>query len=850
MKSKYHTFVPFISMIAYAAWLPLQAAVIDTTGNTAGTPEILAANNTYIGDGFLSAQNISDLVLIWGSDFAMTGGVFTIESGVEVTSDWGTNWTNNKADIQVDGTFDISGNPPYQARVDALNGAGIIKFQNGSGEWRNAQILHVGLDDGSGTFSGTVEGLHSSGTGINIIKSGTGTQTFNNLANQPMRTILVNAGSVDLSTPTAATLGTAISGAGDIIKSGVGVLTLTNSLSNTGITTVSEGTLSIASGLTGNSKFVVTTGAVLDLNFAGTITVAGLDVGGSGPLPPDFYNSSHPTYGAFFTGTGTLRIQPTITNSDGAWTSLAAGNWSDSANWAGNLVASGSSQTATFQAATGVAVSLNADFTLGHLIFGTNGYSLTGPGLIILADPTAPTVTVNSGIQSRIEATIQGTSGFVKEGSGTLTLSGGNTNTGSTLVNAGRLVFENVVAGSASYTVGTASFLEFAVNSGQPRQIANGAISGGGNLVKSGAGVLMFGANGQTQTFSLTSGALIDVQGGALRNEYGNSGWGTNLADVNVATGAFFDIWDGSTTVDALTGSGTINKGWSATNSLTFGADNGSGTFSGPISQGPQAYGGEIGGNFSLIKTGTGTQTLTGANTYNGATTVSVGTLALVGGSQASPVTVSTGASLGFTLGSPTTSTSSFDLTAGTIKITGTPTLASYTLIAASSGISGTPVLHAPIAGYALEVDGNSLKLVQTGGSGYSSWAATNAPTGTSGQDFDGDGVTNGIEYVLGGTKDTKDLGKLPQISSSGANIVVTFNRDQASINGTTTVAIQVGTDLVTWPASYSVPGPAQANNPGVTVAKDTSPGFDTITLTIPRNPDPKKFARLDVTTN
>jgi hypothetical protein len=132
---------------------------------------------------------------------------------------------------------------------------------------------------------------------------------------------------------------------------------------------------------------------------------------------------------------------------------------------------------------------------------------------------------------------------------------------------------------------------------------------------------------------------------------------------------------------------------------------------------------------------------------------------------------------------------------------------------------------------------------------GYALWAATNAPSGTAGADYDGDGVTNGVEYVLGGTKDTNDLAKLPITSTTpGGDVLFTFVRDQASIDGTTTVAIEVGTTLAAWPDSYSVPGTAVANNPGVTVVKDAPvAGKDTVTLTIPRAPDAKKFARLKV---
>jgi autotransporter-associated beta strand protein len=60
-----------------------------------------------------------------------------------------------------------------------------------------------------------------------------------------------------------------------------------------------------------------------------------------------------------------------------------------------------------------------------------------------------------------------------------------------------------------------------------------------------------------------------------------------------------------------------------------------------------------------------------------------------------------------------------------------------------------------------------------------------------------------------------------------------------------------LGTNTLTLTGTNSYTGgTAQAAVPGVTVAKDTSPGFDTITLTVPRAPDAKKFARLRVITN
>jgi autotransporter-associated beta strand protein len=102
--------------------------------------------------------------------------------------------------------------------------------------------------------------------------------------------------------------------------------------------------------------------------------------------------------------------------------------------------------------------------------------------------------------------------------------------------------------------------------------------------------------------------------------------WTNNLADMNVASGATFDLSNGQdVTIDALNGSGTITRFYLEFGSptLTLGIADGSGDFSGTIAS-----------EIALIKTGIGTQILSGTNTYSGNTTVNAGTLRLGNGTD------------------------------------------------------------------------------------------------------------------------------------------------------------------------------------------------------------------------
>ena len=127
--------------------------------------------------------------------------------------------------------------------------------------------------------------------------------------------------------------------------------------------------------------------------------------------------------------------------------------WSTATNWRGSTVASGTDATADFSQLTLSAnetVHLDSSRTIGSLIFGDQGSKFdwtldnnqqAANTLTLAVSSGQPTIAVNNGVAT-ISAAISGTQGFTLNpngGSGTLVLTGPNSNTGETIVNSGTL---------------------------------------------------------------------------------------------------------------------------------------------------------------------------------------------------------------------------------------------------------------------------------------------------------------------------------------------------------------------------------------------------------------------------
>ncbi len=403
-----------------------------------------------------------------------------------------------------------------------------------------------------------------------------------------------------------------------------------------------------------------------------------------------------------------------------------------------------------------------------------------------------------------------------------------------------------IVSGANTYTGGTSIFGGPVVASSLNSVVGGSPSSSFGAPVTAANGVIIIGIAGPVNNGTLsyvgageTTDRTIQIGDNSATPAAGDTGAGAIENNGNGALVFSAPVFNSPT-------NNTVNT-IAPTRVFTLGGTNTENNTIEGVIQNNQVAGNPT-APVALTKTGAGTWILKGANTYTGATTVSQGTLALVGGSQSSPISVASGASLAFDVASPTTSTSTYNLSAGTIKIIGTPTLASYTLTT-STGITGTPTLDAPIEGYALVVEGNSLKLnyvpYDLWASGFPSFSNTYSDV-----DFDGDGLVTGLEYVLGGNPTANDAASIaPTAFNNGSGLVFTFRRaDVANSDPSATVYVEYSSDLNSWTT-------AQDGVDGVSIVATNdfygaSPGIDKVEVTMPAalaGTSGKLFARLGV---
>jgi autotransporter-associated beta strand protein len=311
---------------------------------------------------------------------------------------------------------------------------------------------------------------------------------------------------------------------------------------------------------------------------------------------------------------------------------------------------------------------------------------------------------------------------------------------------------------------------------------------------------------------------------------------------------------------------------------------------------GTYQYAGEISGAGQVIQSGGGTTILTGAHTYGGATTVSAGTLVVNGSLGAASAVAVNGGTLGGSgvIGGSVTVAAGANLapggSVGTLGIGGGLNLAAlaggagrlfYELgpIAASDriAVTGTLAIGAGALGlsdFALSVAGglepgvytlvssgnlsgsldpsdlvgaigefrvtlgtsgpDIILTVAPGRTPYELWAGDEAFGG----DANGDGVGNGIAFLLGAPDPDADArGLLPAAARTGGGLVLAFNCLPAAGRGDAALNLQFGNDLVqpgAW-TSVPVPGaPGESTMGGVSFTATANGGLIRVEATIP----------------
>lgn len=579
------------------------------------------------------------------------GGSLSKQSAVTVLSGAGLNFSTSTA--QTLGTMaDISGAVTgsgeltvQQAAAGSVSSSGVISgfssfTKAGAGELTIAGTLNivggVTVSAGSLILSGT--NLSSAIGGSYTVDTGA-TLTFLTNSNQ----LLTNV----------------ITGAGNVTKSGSGILELRGANTYTGTTRVEAGTLKLGVGgsLSAQSSVVVLSGATFDVGAAnqtiGSLSGVGGTLTGSGALTVQLA-SDETVGGNPLTGFSSFDKQGTSTLS-----------------LTGNLIYSGQVKVSGGKLILSGSNTLTGGIQVnGNLILGSNT-AAGGAGNTITT--TGSTITLNNGVTNATPVQIaSNTTKFDVAGTDSATQSGvisqdqagrplEKIGTGVLILGDGMVNPANTFSGAFTISAGTVAFrsnTNLGDDSATNRLILNGGTLSSGNNVVGMARPLTVDAAGGTinndqllvfqGTTNTFTGQLTKTGGGVLL--FTGAGTGAGGIAVNAATLSLGQSTSAGTGAIALAPNTELRartNGMTIANNIVM-AGTGSRTFGRDFTGVDYTLSGIISGDGAFLKPQDGAITLTGANTFTGGVTLASGTLGV--GSNTALGTGRVSAQIGTTL--------------------------------------------------------------------------------------------------------------------------------------------------------------------------------------------------------
>jgi autotransporter-associated beta strand protein len=636
--------------------------------------------------------------LVFGGDISLNDHFTLTQAGSGAVTLSGNNLTGANRDILVTG--DGSGLVTLGGAINTGSGS---LTKNGSGTLR---LTGANNFSGAVNVNGGVLAIRSAnnlGTGAATLTLSGGTlRSEVNAVTLSSRPVAIGAAGGGFDTLTNLSIGTVVSGAGAITKTGSGTLTLSGANTHTGNIAVEGGALTVSGGSAVGNAAAVTLASGTTFNVNSTETIG--SVGGAGAV----------VLGSGVTlttgGTADTTLSGPVSGS-GALTKQGSGSFTLSGNNshtgattinAGTLVAAHAN--ALGATAAGTTVASGATLALsGGISIGNEALALNGDGV-----GTGGALRNLSGNNSYAGAITLGSASRIQSDAGTLTLGGGITGAtfGLTFAGAG----DTTVSGAIATTSGT--------------------------LAKTGAGTLtLSGNNTYTGATTVSQGTLVASSNAAL---------GSTDSGTTVASGATLALTGVNLGGEALTlngqGVGSLGalRALSGANTHTGAVTLGGETWIGVANGASLSLSGVVSGGFGLTKLGDGTLTLSGANTHTGTTAVTAGTLVAASagalGTTAAPTTISSGATLAFSGtfssgeaitvgGSGVGGAGAIQGLSGTTTLTGTVTMNANSVVGVASGAT------LRLNGLLTEESGADYNLVKAG-EGTLVLAANNAYNG------------------------------------------------------------------------------------------------------------------------